>query len=267
MASVGDALKAGDVAGALAAATAAVKAAPTDADARWLFAEMLLIANDPERADKMLDAATVREPNVAVLEFRKLLRAELLRRQAFFEGRPPRYQGEDATPAQRAATKARMLMRLGDVPGAQAAAAEVEELRPRAPGEAALADGATLAFDDLRDADDILAAEFEILTTAGDYMLVPVERVRSLEIDAPRRARDLVWRRCAIDLKDGTEGVVYMPALYLGPASEQDPTILLGRSTEWSDPAEGPVRGRGQRLFLAGDEAVSATALAKLVFA
>jgi len=266
MSKVGEALEAGDVEAALGAATAAVKAAPTDADARWLLAEILLISNDPERADKMLDAAALREPNPAVLEFRNLLRAEVLRSQSLREGRPPRYQGEHATPAQTAAMSARMLLRLGDVPGAVAAAGQIEELRPRTPGRADLADGSSLSFADLRDVDDLMAAEFEILTAGGDYMLAPVERVRSLEFHAPRRARDLVWRRCAIELKDGTEGVVFMPALYLGVAVEKEAAFQLGRASEWSDPSAGPVRGRGQRILLAGEEAVALTTLARLGF-
>lgn len=266
MTSAGQALRAGDVAGALAAATAAVKAAPTDADARWLMAELLLVTGEAERADRMLDAAALREPNPAVLEFRKLLRAEVLRAQVLREGRAPKYQGGDATPAQQAALRARMLLRLGDIAGAQAAAAEIESLRPRAPGRFEGADGRASAFDDLRDADDLMAAEIEVLTTAGDHLLVPVERIRSLSFDAPRRTRDLIWRRCAIDLKDGTEGVVYLPAIYLGAAPESDDALRLGRSTEWTDPADGPVRGRGQRLLLVGDEALPVTALHKVVF-
>ena len=107
MTTAGEALRAGDVAGALAAATAAVKAAPTNADARWLMAELLLITGEAERADRMLDAAALHEPNPAVLEFRKLLRAEVLRSQVLRDGRAPKYQGDDATPAQKAA------MRLG----------------------------------------------------------------------------------------------------------------------------------------------------------
>lgn len=63
MTTAGDALRAGDIAGALAAATAAVKAAPTDADARWLMAELLLLTGEVERADRMLDAAALRDPN------------------------------------------------------------------------------------------------------------------------------------------------------------------------------------------------------------
>lgn len=262
----GDALRAGDVAGALAAATAAVKAAPTDADARWLMAEILLVTGDAERADRMLDAAALQEPNLAVLEFRRLLRAEVTRGQVLREGRAPKYQGDDATPAQQAALRARMLLRLGDATGAAAAAEEVESQRGAAPGRHTDAAGASVAFDDLRDADDLLAAEFEVLTTAGEYMLVPVSRVRSLTFDAPRRLRDLMWRRCTIDLKDGTEGVVFLPSVYMGARAETENALLLGRATEWTDPADGPVRGRGQRMLLVGDEAMPFHALHMLEF-
>ena len=266
MTTVGDALLAGDVAGALAAATAAVKAAPTDADARWLMAEMLLLTGEAERADRMLDAAALHEPNPAVLEFRKLLRAEVLRTQVLREGRAPKYQGDDATPAQKAALRARMLLRLGDIAGANEAAAEIEAQRPAAPGRLEDANGGSVPFDDLRDADDLWSAELEVLTTAGDHLLVPVERIRSLSFDPPRRTRDLVWRRCAIDLKDGTEGVVYAPALYLGPQAETDDALRLGRATDWTEPADGPVRGRGQRMLMVGEELLPITSLATVVF-
>ncbi len=262
----GDALRAGNVDAALAAATAAVKAEPTNADARWLMAEILLVTGNAERADRMLDAATLQEPSPAVTEFRRLLRAEVTRTQVLREGRAPKYQGDDATPAQQAALRARMLLRLNDVAGAQAAAAEIESLRTPAPGKLVDAEGRSTAFDDLRDADDLMAAEFEVLTTAGDHLLVPVSRVRSLAFDAPRRTRDLIWRRCSIDLKDGTEGIVYMPALYLGMTAETDNALLLGRSTEWTDEAQGPVRGRGQRMLLVGDEVLPAMALHQVVF-
>ena len=103
-------------------------------------------------------------------------------------------------------------------------------------------------------------------TTGGEYMLVPVERIRSLSFDAPRRSRDLILRRCSIDLKDGTEGVVFLPAIYMGLAAETEHALQLGRVTEWTEPADGPVRGRGQRVMLVGDEAVPFTTLANVVF-
>jgi len=85
MITAGDALRSGDLPGAIAAATAAVKTAPTDADARWLMAEVLIVNGEAEKADRMLDAAALREPNPAILEFRKLLRADIVRSQVVME--------------------------------------------------------------------------------------------------------------------------------------------------------------------------------------
>jgi len=264
MANAGEAFKAGDLAAAVAAAQTAVKTAPRDAGARWLLAELMLFAGDAERADRMLDAAVLDDPSPAVLEFRKLLRAEVVRQQVWNEGRAPKFSADDATPSQSAAMRAAVLDRAGAVEESMAEALAAEEARPKRGGEADLADGTTIAFDDFRDADDLMAPMVEVLTTNGDHILVPVERIVALDFDAPRRPRDLAWRRTTIELQDGTEGVVYMPTIYAAPAGQPDP-VRLGRVTEWSEGA-GPVRGRGQRLFLIGDEAVALSDLAAIRF-
>lgn len=264
MATAGEAFRAGDLAAAVAAAQAAVRAAPRDSGARWLLAELMLFAGDAERADKMLDAAVLEDPSPAVLEFRKLLRAEVIRQQVWNEGRAPKFSGDDATPAQQAAIRAAVLARANAPEDASAEALVAEEARPKLSGTAELADGTTLAFDDLRDADDLLAPMVEVLTTAGDHILVPLERVALLEFETPRRPRDLAWRRTTIELKDGTEGVVYMPTIYAAPTGQPDP-LRLGRATEWTE-GPGPVRGRGQRVFLIGEEAVALADLAAVRF-
>jgi len=266
MTTAGDAFRNGDLAGAVAAATAAVKAAPADPGARWLLAEMLLFSGDADRADKMLDAAALHEPNPAVMEFRRLLRCEVQRQQCWREGRVPKFQGDDPTPAQHAVLRALTLTRTGDAAGAAAAAAQAEQLRPRAPGEVTSASGTRESFDDMRDADDLFSPIVEVLTTAGDYMWVPVERIRSLGFDAPRRPRDLYWRRCSIELKDGTEGVVFMPVTYPPGGPDGTDAIRLGRVTEWSE-GDGPVRGGGQRVLLAGENALPLIEVATLTFA
>lgn len=265
MSNAAEALRNGDISALTTAATAAVKTAPMDAGARWLLAEALLVTGELERADRVLDAAVLEEPNPAIFEFRSLLRAEEVRSQVLRNGRAPKYQGDNATAAQIAAMRARMLLRLGDAAGASEAAAQAEALRPPVSGRIELSGGEATTFADLRDADDTFTAEFELLTTAGEYMLVPVERVASLVFDAPVRLRDLIWRRCAIELKDGTEGIVYLPALYMGLTGETVDAFRLGRSTEWTDPGDGPVRGRGQRILIAGEEAPSFIEIAKLV--
>ncbi len=265
MTTITDAFRTGDLDGAIAIAQAAVKAKPLDREARWLFAELLLFAGEAERADKMLDAVALDQPFPALLEFRRLLRAEVVRNQVWFEGRAPKFQGDDATPAQRAALRAAVSARLGDAEAAAAAAAEAEELRPRAPGQCELADGTAFAFDDFRDADDVMAPNIEVLTSAGDHVLVPVERLRELRFDPPKRPRDLALRRTTIELKDSTEGVVYMPAVYAWRGAETPVPVRLGRVTEWSD-GPGPVRGAGQRVFLVGEQDPAASDIAVLRF-
>ncbi|UFN47571.1 tetratricopeptide repeat protein [Roseomonas sp. OT10] len=256
----GDAFRAGDLPGAVAATIAAVKASPRDSGLRWLLAEMLLFSGEVEKADRALDAVIAEEPSPAVLEFRRLLRAEEHRRQVFRDGRIPKFQGDDPTPAQRAALRALTLTRSGDLAGAAEAAAEAEGLRPATPGQM---DGKP--FDDLRDVDDVFAPQFEVLTAGGDYMWVPVERLRSLVPDPVRRPRDLYWRRCMLELKDGTEGAVFLPAVYAWAGTPAD-AVKLGRETEWTQ-GEGPVRGIGLRLLLVGEEAVPLTELGALEFA
>lgn len=260
MTTAGEAFKAGDIEGAVAAAMATVKSSPRDAGARWLLSEMLLFAGDFERADRALDAVIEETPSPTVMEFRQLLRAEVVRRQVFTEGRVPKFQGEDPTDAQKAAAQAITLLRAGDAAGAAAAASEVEAQRPRAPGKI---DG--VAFDDLRDADDVLAAMLEVHTTGGEYMWVPVERLRALSFDEPKRPRDLYWRRCSIEMKDGQEGVVYVPTIYPWTGKSLPNPLRLGRGTEWQDD-NGLVRGLGMREFLVGEEAKTLAELTEVTF-
>lgn len=260
MTTAGDAFKAGDIEGAVANATAAVKAAPRDAGARWVLAEMLLFAGEFERADRSLDAVIEETPSPTVMEFRQMLRAEVTRRQVLAEGRVPKFQGEDPTEAQKAAARAVTLLRAGDGAAAAAAAAEVEALRPRVPGRIGDA-----AFDDLRDADDVFAAMIEVYTLSGEYMWVPTERLRALSFDAPKRPRDLYWRRCSIEMKDGQEGVVYVPAIYGWTGKDAPNPLRLGRGTEWIGHG-GAVRGLGMREFLIGEDAKSLAELTELTF-
>lgn len=260
MSTAGEAFKAGDIDGAVAAATAAVKAAPREAGARWLLAEMLLFAGEFERADRSLDAVLEETPSPTVMEFRQLLRGEVVRRQVLLEGRVPKFQGEDPTEAQKATANAVTLLRAGDKASAAAAAAEIEALRARVPGKI---DG--VAFDDFRDADDIFAAMLEVHTAGGEYMWVPTERLRLLSFEAPKRPRDLYWRRCSIEMKDGQEGVVYVPVVYPWTDKGMPNPLRLGRGTEWQDD-QGIVRGIGAREFLVGEDAKTLAELEEIAF-
>ncbi len=245
---------------AVEAAGRAVARAPSEIGARMLFAELLLFTGDFERADTALAAAEAVDPAGAlvVAEFRQLLRAASARRQLAADGRLPAFLGAP-TQAQTHTLEALVALRGGDHEAAGRAAASAEAARPAAPGT-----GNGVAFADFRDADDLCSGSFEVLTTTGIYYWIPTERVLSADFHPPKRPRDLFWRRCTMSVREGPEGDVYIPVLYETAAALED-GLRLGRGTDWSD--ADPVRGVGQRTFLAGDEAMPVTALESLEFA
>ena len=254
-------MRAGRLADAMAASQAAVRKTPTNLDARILLAELLIFSGNLERADTLLDAATAIDPttSLVVAEYRQLLRADMARRQLFADGRVPEFLGEP-TEAQRLQLAAMVALRDGDAAGATRQARQAEEARPRVPG--LLGDA---PFDDFRDADDLLAGSFEVLTATGKYFWIPTERVVSAEFHAPVRTRDLIWRRASMSVADGPEGDVYIPAIYAAaePVTEAQ---KLGRETDWREAEGGLVRGVGQRVFLAGDDGVDVMTLRALRF-
>ena len=260
---VGSLFRAGHLAESVTAAGAAVKRAPADLGARILLAELLLFTGNAERADVVLDAAADIAPDAAlvVAEFRQLLRAEVARRQLFRDGRVPEFLG-DPPPAAAAALAALVALRAGDMDEAARCATVAEAARPRAPG---LLDGAT-AFDDLRDVDDLCCSHFEVLTTTGKYFWIPVERIESVEFHAPKRPRDLYWRRASMVVRDGPDGDVYVPATYASDDAALTDPLRLGRETAWRQDGAGPVRGVGQRVFLVGDEARGLLEIGSLAF-
>ena len=247
----GSLFKAGKLDEAVAAATDAVRKAPTDLGPRLLLCELLLFQNRLDRIDTLLDAASAIDPAAAigVAEFRQLLRAEIARREMMTEGRVPEFLGEP-TASQRSALAALVALRAGDLAAAAAAASQAEDARPHPAGTMA-----DVASDDLRDADDILCGSLEVLTTTGTYFWIPIERSRSMQPHKPERARDLFWRRATLAVADGPTGEVYLPALYDTPA-DADVQVRLGRGTDWLELAPALTRGMGQKLLIVGEEGI-----------
>lgn len=255
-------LRAGQLDDAIAAATAAVRATPTDIGQRVLLAELLLFNGNLERADIILDAAGQIDPSVAVVisEFRQLLRAETARRQVLSEGRVPDILDEILAPDGQASLAALAALRANDEADAAQKLAEAESLRPHNAGEV----NDNTRFDDFRDVDDLLPGYVETLTVTGKYFWVPVSRIESMLFHPPKRQRDLFWRRCSMSVHAGPEGDVYVPALYYTPEGTDD-AHRLGRATSWRE-ENGIVRGVGQRLFLIGENDYPIMDLQTVVF-
>lgn len=262
----GTAFREGRLDDAIAAASAAVKAKPTDLAARVMLAEMLLFAGNLERADVLLDAAGQLDPSASLIvaEFRQLLRADMARRQLFRDGRVPEFLD---TPdlAEQHLLACCVAVRAGDEAAAAVAAEAAETARTHVAGvhEAGQSDNG--AFDDFRDASDDLSAVLEILTTTGKYYWIPIARVEEITFHKPTRPRDLAWRRASISVNQGPDGDVYVPATYFSDDAALSATYRLGRATDWID-RHGVVTGVGQREFLVGDASVPIMALGTLRF-
>jgi type VI secretion system protein ImpE len=261
-ASAGALFRAGRLDDAVAAANAAVRKAPADPGPRMLLAELLLFQGNLERADTLMDALTAMEPGLALqaAAFRQLVRAEQARRQIWTEGRVPEFLGEPS-PHLRRMLAALVTLRAGDAAEAMRLLDEAEANRPPAAGREG-----DVPFTDFRDADDLCSGFFEVLTTTGKCFWVPTERVALVEFHAPERPRDLFWRRASMSVRDGPDGDVYIPTIYVGDQAEQPDPIRLGRATDWVGGEGAPMRGLGQRVFLVGDEGRGVMELTTLTF-
>ncbi|QIT55975.1 SciE type virulence protein [Aquisalimonas sp. 2447] len=249
MATAEQCLQAGDLDQALAIVADGLKRAPTDTAQRAFYAELLCIHGDYERADRQLE--TVKNLNArtatTVGTWRHLARAAQARRDTFATGRVPEFI---ETPSAQLTARLHLLVeRLESDRGAQTDPGAVEQERVACP---ALVDGTPV--DDVRDLDDLCAGVLEVLASNGKYFWVDMSTVASLEIHPPERLLDLAWRRADLVLAGGTEGEVFIPAIY--PEPTDDPALLLGRRTEWV--ADGSlVRGVGRRSWLVGDDALA----------
>ena len=93
----------------------------------------------------------------------------------------------------------------------------------------------------------------------------------SLQFHPPKRPRDLYWRRASVEVADGPDGDVYIPAIY--PTDGLDPALVtdaarLGRATDWAAIGEAAsiTRGVGAVTWLVGDEAPTIMELDALTF-
>ncbi|MCS7466685.1 tetratricopeptide repeat protein [Stieleria sp. ICT_E10.1] len=238
---------------AVDASLAMVKAKPADVGLRFQLAELSCIAGNFERADKQLDTVTNQDPQAAIgaALLRQLVRAELARRECFFKGRVPEFLGEPSDKL-KAHLQALTLYRSGDVSAAAAALQPMAEIANL--NQPIEVNGNEV--DEIRDLDDLLSPVLEVHTTTGKYFWVDWNQILEMEIHPPKRPFDLLWRQASLSIESGPDGEVYLPAIYLEPEEDgpTDANLQLGRGTDWADSGQGIVRGRGQKMLLAGDQ-------------
>lgn len=123
-------------------------------------------------------------------------------------------------------------------------------------------------FESFEDADPRVGARLEVFA-AGAYLWIPLAHVESIEMEAPKRLRDLLWIPALVRTGPafkGTElGEVLLPVLAPFSSQRSDDNIRLGRATEWAE-MDGQALPFGQRVFDADGEEVPILEIRKVEF-
>jgi type VI secretion system protein ImpE len=239
----------GDLAGALSAQAAAVKASPADVEARSLLFALLGFAGQWDRAGTHLRAMAAADAEMerSAHFFRGLLTAEV-HRQGVFEGEASPVMPPEAPAHLEHRLSALQAWRWGD---ATAAAEHLVGALAAQPELTGTVNGQ--AFVGWRDQDDLLGSVCEVFA-GGRYLWLPWEWIRSLDVAPPVRLPDLLWASARLLHRDGEEMSVHLPAMYAGSHTWSDPELQLGRRTAWIGDADLQ-RGQGLRLLAWADGA------------
>jgi type VI secretion system protein ImpE len=123
-------------------------------------------------------------------------------------------------------------------------------------------------FESFEDADPRVGARLEVFA-AGAYLWIPLAHVESIEMEAPKKLRDLLWIPALVRTGPafkGTElGEVLLPVLAPFSSKRSDDNIRLGRATEWAE-TDGQVLPFGQRVFDVDGEEVPILEIRKVEF-
>ena len=199
---------------------------PEDTRSRTFLFELLCFRGEYERARKQLAvlARETKEGAAAVLLYQGALQAEETRR-AMFEGGSSPDGSKEALP----------------LSGETAVSGEING-RP---------------FKSLSDADPRIGPRLEVFA-AGDYMWIPFRHIASIQMEAPKRLRDLLWAPAFVqtgpDFQNRDLGEVLLPALAPTTFLHPDPAIRLGRLTEWCVDEQERELPYGQKMLMVDGE-------------
>jgi len=112
-------------------------------------------------------------------------------------------------------------------------------------------------FEALEDADPRIGPRLEVYA-AGQYMWLPLAHIASIEMQAPKRLRDLLWAPCLVrsgpKFKAMELGEVLCPALAPFTFRHADDAVRLGRATVWEEEADQLVPFGQKAVLVDGEE-------------
>ena len=243
-----DTLREGKVEEALLELQQEIRRKPADDKLRVFLFQLLAVRGDWERAMVQLNTAAEIEPaNLLMAQmYREALQCEVLRADVFAGKRSPLIFGDPPVWIGWLVEALRMTAE-----GQHEAAAKLREKAfETAPATAGSVDAKPFAW--IADADSRLGPVIEAIVS-GRYFWIPLERIRSIQLEGPADLRDMVWLPAVFTWSNEGQAVGLIPTRYPGSEASSDGAIRLARKTEWAEPYEGTTLGLGQRM-LATDE-------------
>jgi type VI secretion system protein ImpE len=216
-------LQAGKLDEAIQALGADLRSNPTDVQKRTFLFELLCFAGQYDRAEKQLDvlAGSSKESDMGALLYRAALHAERVRHD-LFEKR--------------------------EFPVTTTGTGSAITIQGTINGQ---------SFQTLTDADPRLGARLEVYA-AGAYLWLPFEHISKVQMQAPKRLRDLIWITALVHTSEAFKGKelgeVLVPALQPFSWKHPDEQVRLGRMTDWQQDETGEVVPVGQKMLLVDGE-------------
>jgi type VI secretion system protein ImpE len=229
--------QAGRLKEAVQALSAEVREHPSDTKRRTFLFELLCFSGEYDRAEKQLDLLAEAGPNseMGALLYRSALHAERTRQDLFQRREFPKPSG-------------------GSPPGAGSVTGTLNG-KP---------------FQTITDADPRIGPRLEVFA-GGNYLWINFEHLASIQIQPPRRLRDLLWTpavvRAGPALKDTELGEVLLPVLSPFAWQHPDEAVRLGRMTVWEEDESGAAAPAGQKMLLVDGEEFPLLEIRKLEFA
>lgn len=204
----------------IGALSAEMKSNPTDVRRRTFLFELLCFSGDYDRAEKQLAllADLNKDAALGTLLYRGAINAEKTRTEMFQQERFP-LQSTSPRPVR------------GTLNGK--------------------------LFSKLEDPDPRLGARLEVFA-AGDYMWIAFADIALLELDPPKRLRDLLWSPARLktgpSFRDRDLGEVLVPTLAPLSGQHPDDAVRLGRTSEWCADENGREAPYGAKMLLVDGE-------------
>ncbi len=242
-------LESGNLGGAIEAALALVKANPTDGSARIFLFELSIFAGDWERAKRQLDVIGHQDTTAMIGSkiYEQCIIAEGKRADFFSKAAKPEFLATPPDYIYGLLTANNRVIE-DNLAETRNILDKAEEERP---AFACKINGKDV--EDFRDYNDLTSSILEVIIK-DSYVWVPFEQIVKITFTAPKSLRDLFWLQATLETDNGTNGDVFIPALYNSSWRSGDDKIRLGKVTDWRDIGEDIFVGEGTKLFATGSE-------------